>query len=281
MCYNIRRLESAVKNKRLIILLSIFAFIILIVVLSSTVFTVHATSISVEWHISPLQFMQGQDKEIVGEIVDKENIIFYDKNQAISTLEEKYPYIKVLKIEKKFPNKIIVHATERQEQYAIKVNEKYYVLDEEGKVLNSYDQSGFDALGATPNRRPLVVSISGMTIEESTMQIGKYAEISRVITILKNLSSGLKNSGYTETWQVINNFKSVSIELGYVSKLSLDTNAERNITLIINDVNKNLSAKVRFGVGLLNSRDFADKTNCNLTISYNSEGKLIGDRVDK
>lgn len=261
------------KNKRLIILLSIFAFVVLLIVLSSTVFTVRASSVSVEWHVSPLQYLQNQNDNIVADAMQNENIVFYDKNQTIQTLEQKYPYIKVLKIEKKFPNKIVVHVSERYEQYAIMVGQEYYALDETGKVLNLYTSSQFEALSATANRKPIVVSVSGMTIDGSTMQTGKIAQIPRVVTILKEVSTGLKQCGYSETWQIISKIKNISIEFGYVSKLTICT-TNKNLDIEISDVNVNLSDKVRFGVNLVYSDALAAASDKTLVVYYGSNGKL-------
>lgn len=265
------------KNKRLIILLSIFSFIILLVVLSSTVFTVHSSSISVEWHIrsSPLDNMKNQGQAIIDTINDRENIVFYDKNKATNTLEEKFPYIKVLKIEKKFPNKIIVHATERREQYCIKVDDEYFALDESGKVLNVYSKEDFDRLGEQANRKPILVDIVGLTVEASTMQTGKTAQIPRVVTILQNVSKALNNSGYTETWQIINNIASINIEFGYKSQLIVHTN-RNGMSISVDDINKDLASKIKFGLGLLSTREFASEANKVLNVGYDSEGRLVG-----
>lgn len=263
------------KNKRLIILLSIFSFIILLVVLSSTVFTVRSSSISIEWHISPLEYMKNQNQSIVDTISDRENIIFYDKDKATDVLEEKFPYIKILKIEKKFPNKIVVHATERREQYCIKVDNEYYALDESGKVLNVYSWENFERLGEQANRKPILVDIVGVTVEASTMQTGKTAQISRVVTILQDVSKALKNSGYTETWQVINNIANISLEFGYKSHLLMNTN-KNGMSICIDDISKDLATKIKFGLGLLNSKEFQSEADKVLNIGYNLDGQLVG-----
>ncbi len=268
------------KNKRLIILLSIFSFIILLVVLSSTVFTVRKNSISVEWHREGLTFMQNQNQSIVEKIVEHENIMFYDKDRATKILEEEFPYLKVLKIEKKFPNKIVVHATERSEQYSIKVDNDYYVLDDSGKVLNKYSATDFGLLSAEQNRRPIVVEVCGMTVESSTMQIGKTAQIPRVVTVLQDVSTALKNSGFTETWQVVSNIANIKIEFGYKSHLVIDTN-KNGMSICVDDINIDLTTKIRYGFALLNTPELESSTESILTIGYDSNGKLVGELASK
>ena len=244
------------KNKRLIILLSIFAFLILVVVLCSTIFTVRENTISIEWHISDLTHLKDKDEEIISSVPTKENIMLVNKEEISSSLENKFAYINVLKVEKKFPNKIIIHAIERQDQYAIEVNNEYYTLDDQGKVLNKYTKLQYDNLSV--NKKPILFNVAGFTVEESTMQIGKKLEIPRVLSVLQSLSSALKYSGFTETWQVVNNFKSVKLEFGYVSTLAL-TNS-RNIEIVVDEINVDLNSKIAFGIAATRNDELKDKT---------------------
>ena len=260
------------KNKRLIILLSIFAFLILIVVLCSTLFMVRESGVSIEWHSSSLSYLKDSDEEIISSVPTKENIMLINKDEITEFLEEKFPYINVLKVEKKFPNKVIIHAIERQDQYAIAVEGEYYSLDDQGKVLNKYTKEEYDNLAV--NKKPMLLNVVGMTIEDA-MQIGKIAQISRVLSTMQNLSTALKQSGFTETWQVINNFESAKLEFGYVSTLTLVNN--RNISIVIDEINVDLNKKILFGIAVTRSDDLKDKTDIVLNVGYNSDGKLVAD----
>lgn len=261
------------KNKRLIILLSIFAFLILIVVLCSTLFTVRENSVSIEWHSSALTHLKDKEDEIISAVPTKENVMLIDKGEITSTLEESFSYINVLKIEKKFPNKIVVHAIERQDQYAVLVGDEYFALDDQGKVLNKYTKTEYDALSV--NKKPILFEVVGMTLDAGTMQIGKIAQIPRVLTTIQNLSNALKRSGFTETWQVVNNFKSASLEFGYVSNLTLVNS--RDISIVVDEINVDLAEKIAYGIAVTRSDELKDKTNITLKVGYNSDGKLVAD----
>lgn len=261
------------KNKRLIILLSIFAFLILLVVLCSTIFTVRENSVSIEWHVSNLDHLKDKEDEIISSIPTKENIMLINKDEISSILENKFSYINVLKVEKKFPNKVVVHAIEREDQYAIQVNGNYFTLDDQGKVLNKYTKIQYE--GLSTNKKPMLFSVNGFTIEESTMQIGKKLDIPRVLSVLQSLSNALKHSGFVETYQIINSFKSAKLEFGYVSTLTL-TNS-RNIDIVVDEINTNLNNKISFGIAATRSDELKDKTDIVLKVGVNSEGKLVAD----
>ena len=264
------------KNKRLIILLSIFAFLILIVVLCSTLFTVRENTISIEWHSTALTHLKDKEGEIISSIPTKENIMLIDKDEISVSLEENFPYINVLKIEKKFPNKIVVHAIERQDQYVILAEDEYYALDDQGKVLNKYSKTEYETLAI--NKKPILFEVKGMTIDVSTMQIGKKAKIPRVLSTMQSISSALKQCGFAETWQVVNNFKSATLEFGYVSTLSLVNS--RDINIVVDEINVDLKEKIVYGIAVTRSDELKDKTDITLNVGYNGEGKLIADYKD-
>lgn len=261
------------KNKRLIILLSIFSFIILIVVLSSTVFTVKTSTISVEWHSTTQVFSPQEDnKNIISVASQKENVMFYDKNLAKTNIEEKFPYAKVLKVERKFPNKIVLHLTERQEQYAIKVDDEYYVLDDSAKVLCVYSAEQFaDIQNDSERFAPAVVEIEGLTVEAGTMQTGKTAQITRVVTVLQNLSTGLKQCGFDEAYKVLSKIDNIKISFVFESKLILNL-SHNNVSICIKNITDELPKKVRAGFYYVESKACVNKL---VTVTQNADGKIV------
>ena len=121
------------KNKRLVILLSVFSFLVLIAVLCSTVFTVK--SVSLNWLTTRVNFVD-MDNEITANVELGESVFLVDKGAIIQKLERKYPYLKVVSAEVKFPNKLVLHTAERQELYSLKIkSNSYAILDSDCKVL--------------------------------------------------------------------------------------------------------------------------------------------------
>lgn len=79
-------------------------------------------------------------QEIVSEIENEAlktggSVLFLGKEKLISRLEKQFPYLKIVNIETQIPNKLVIHAAEREELFAVNSGEKSYFLDEEFKIL--------------------------------------------------------------------------------------------------------------------------------------------------
>lgn len=68
------------------------------------------------------------------------SIFMLDKNKAIKNIEAKYPHIKVVQIKTTSITSIEICVRARHEMYYTQANEKYYIFDEELKVLEIIDE---------------------------------------------------------------------------------------------------------------------------------------------
>lgn len=127
------------KNKRLAIFLIILTILTVFVILSSAIFSLKFVEIK---FLSSTNVLTYTEHEIIesGNFKYGENVFFSSKSNYIKNLEKANPYIKVINIETKFPNKLVINAVERDECYVIKLsNNKYAVTDEQMKVLKLLD----------------------------------------------------------------------------------------------------------------------------------------------
>ena len=87
------------------------------------------------------QYITSSAEEIIesGKIKKGGTIFFRDKKKYIENIENEFPYINVINIETVFPNKFVIHVSERQEVYALKHQSGYYICDEEFRVLRVCD----------------------------------------------------------------------------------------------------------------------------------------------
>lgn len=122
------------KKKWWIILGCVLTVVILIIIFSFTVFSLK--TVEIEYKTSS-KYIENTDEEIVesGKFKYKRTVLIHNKNSYKYNIEEFNPYIKVVNIETKFPSKFVVHIAERQEIYAIEDDEKFYICDEEMRVL--------------------------------------------------------------------------------------------------------------------------------------------------
>ena len=122
-------------NKRLIVLISFFAFIVLIIVLSSTVFSLRTVQVN---FLSTTNYLENEiDIISSANFSYGESIFFIDREVYTNEIEQNNPYIKVVSLEVVFPNRLIIHAVERNEMYAFKLSDNSYAItDDELKVLS-------------------------------------------------------------------------------------------------------------------------------------------------
>ena len=64
-----------------------------------------------------------------------ESTIFAEDDLAKQVIE-KYPYFRLTKFEKRYPNLLVIEATEDMEVFAVQAGEEYYILSESGTILD-------------------------------------------------------------------------------------------------------------------------------------------------
>ena len=148
------------KHKLLFIVLgSLLAILIVAIILMFTLFSLKTIDVS---YASSSATILNYEEDIKKEISLGGTVFFKDKSKYINQIEKKYPYIKVVNIETKIPNKFVLHLAARQELYAVKVGGKYAILDEELKVLNICDNSNN------------CIELNVFDLEFSTFEIGSF-----------------------------------------------------------------------------------------------------------
>lgn len=125
------------RNKKLLIVLIVVCSITLLIVLNSVIFSVQT--------VTTYCYNAPYDEEFNNEIVKNSNIkkggsIFaLDKKKVTQALTENVPSIKVVNIEKKFPNTVSINYVKIFEYLRIEQNGKYYCCSNDGKILRVLD----------------------------------------------------------------------------------------------------------------------------------------------
>lgn len=157
------------KNKRLAIILIILTFFAVVVVLSSTVFSLSKVDVN---FLTTTDHLTGQAEDIVESANFNlgENVLFVNKNLHTTLLEKQNPYLKVVNIETIFPNKIVLNVAERNEVFSIKLpDNSYAICDEELKVLKTsltYYNSAQNA-----------IELKNVTVLNSTVSAGDFLTV--------------------------------------------------------------------------------------------------------
>lgn len=184
------------KNKKLIAFLIVLIFLTVLIVLNSTLFTLQ--KISINWLTTKYKLETVKDYTLTESIDKGESIFLVNKKEITSKLEKKYPYLQVVSIETKFPNKIVIHSAERESLFAVKLGDNSYaVIDEKGKVL-SLTNSGIFA-GSDLGAKPIQVVLNSVSVSSNDFVVGEEIKNSGVVNVLNQVALSLRESNYTPT----------------------------------------------------------------------------------
>lgn len=183
----------------------VFASIVMLIVLSSAIFALQSVEVEFSQEVSNLE---GKQQEIVeaGDFAYGTNVLFLKKSPYIDKLEKQFPYLKILNIETCFPNRLVIHAEERQELFTVKLDDNLYVvIDEDYKILRKINVSG--TFVSTPTNPILLsgVKFSGGKNEGDFLQIDSSQE-----SLMLNVLVGCKQ------WNLENDFLKSKIEQIYI-----------------------------------------------------------------
>lgn len=186
------------KSKKLIVILCVLAFLTVLIVINSTLFTLQ--TVSVNWLTTKyvLDIDSVKDYDLTDKIELGGSIFLVQKDEITSELEKSFPYLRVVSIETKFPNKIVLHTAERESLYAIGLGEnEFAILDELGKVLQiSTYESIFEGTGADLGTRPILINFESVPANDKDFVIGEEIGSEYIKYIVKSLSYSLRETSY-------------------------------------------------------------------------------------
>ena len=248
------------KNAKIAIIVSVLAVITLLVVLSSTVFAV--SSARIIWYNTPTGTLASltNEKVLENSKISGQSVFILDRKKAINSLESKYPRMRVIDIEVTWPNNINVHAIERQEVYAIKLNDsKYAITDEYFKILeirNNY---------LSTQTNPILV--------ESDDIIDNNYKLNDIIEFKYNETFINIYNAFIQLEQDLTDMRALCANLNYTnSKVTINTHF--GVTIILDNPTINTSAKMRLAIktfALLGTEDYGKGT---IEIFVNNDNKL-------
>lgn len=185
------------KHKKATIICScVLVLLIVLVILMFTLFSLK--EVKVEYKTGRINLTDEITTEIENEALKTGgSVLFLGKEKLISRLEKQFPYLKIVNIETQIPNKLVIHAVEREELFAINSGEKSYFLDEEFKILK-VENSTY----VKQENGPVLLSFGSVFLDESSKAYAAPIDL--------NLSGA-------EAGQVLN-IESSSTENSYFSK---------------------------------------------------------------
>lgn len=178
------------RKKRLIIFSIIITSVLLIVVLSSALFSFR--TVSVECRTNTFVITQSDHQKIIdsGDFKYGKNILFINFKKNIENIELKNPYVKVINIERKFPNYAIINIKERMPAVKLSTTGGKYILDEDLKVLNVVKtSSGYNEVLNEDKLPELIINQSAGISYNKDKSAGEFLEneaLKRIVSAFYN-----------------------------------------------------------------------------------------------
>ena len=160
------------KKKRLIIFSCLVGTLIILVLLSSAIFKIKSVSVEYRTTLTTLSVQELNTMIDEADIPYGKSIFFSSLDSSLQEMEKEYPYVKINKIERKFPNSLVVLVSERVPVVRVKSGDKTYVLDNELKVLHIVKNDGEYNSKTGEHDLPVLIDESG----EFSSQVAQYGE---------------------------------------------------------------------------------------------------------
>ena len=241
------------KYKKLVIILSsIIGAILLLLLLTFTLFRVNSVSIDFKNETTIFASDEFKNEIIYTSNAQNYSTIFAVKKSEIkNNLEHEYPYLKVINIETVFPNSLVIHCAEREETFTIKISDNlYYICDEDLKILSV--ATNYEAKNGTP------ALLNNVEIKNKTARVGEFLDmenaeivkdmitafaynnktISDFKNMFKNVSLNIERDYYTRQQEVsfvFNTYDDFSVKLGLAKSFLVE-----KVSLMLNLIPKSI-----------------------------------------
>ena len=156
------------KNKKLIVIFCVFVAVVMIIVLSSTIFTFRRAELYFinedGQYVEPGEELTGHvDLEACLDGLYGKNIVLLGKSEITRRVESANLRVKVERIEKVFPDRIRIYATVRVPLYYLTIDGNVYVMSYDGFVM-----------AENPDSLVSVVEVSGSIGTVDKPVVGEY-----------------------------------------------------------------------------------------------------------
>lgn len=204
------------KKKTLIVLSIVCLSLILLGVVFSLVFKLKTVDVEIRSRLVQNETLLGeniQEKVLKdGKFDYNKNVVFMNLNKNVENIEKENAFVKVEQVIRYFPNTVRVCISERIPRFRVrdtKVEDRWYILDEEFKVLDIVDNEEIE-LGITKYNGNTVVYFN-KTIEISpssftiTASVGEFVNGEVLKDYFNAITSGIV--GYAKDISIVKSVK--------------------------------------------------------------------------
>ena len=266
-------------KKKLIISLScVIGVIVLITILSFTLFAVREVELDFKTSLNKLSTVEEQNIIDSAEIRFGMPVFSQNKEKYIENLEKKYPYIEVINIETVFPNKLVVHCAEREEIFAISLAEnRYFITDDDFKILEIISLA--DGAEYSSSQTNCIELTGQFNILNQDASIGETLILSAGQAELEMVSSALKQNNRDSAEQKAL-FKSMSLfyrtePTTLESEPCLALEDFLGVKMNIYGIHDDLAKKFNALLAAHSAVPSDELETCELTVLKNSSGEIF------
>lgn len=212
-------------RKRLAIILTVISVFVVLLVLGSALFSLQSVSIEFALVKTENSVLATYDKEEMvkaGGFSYGKNILFLNFDKNMERIEKSFPYAKVVKVTRNFPNKAIVYVTEREPMFKVSQPDgSAYILDADLKVLKHSTgiMSSFESNLPEWEDFPFGVASTSGNIE-----VGSFVSNDHLKNVIVDVYSGIIDND-------------VNLSMGVMSSISITTSGsgEEKVILKLDD----------------------------------------------
>lgn len=133
-------------KKIITIVLTVLVFLSAVFIGVSNVYRVDGVTVVAKTYSDEAKTEATQMQKELQEAYKGESVLFAKEDLALTVLE-KYPYFRLTKFEKRYPDVLCIEATEDAEVFAAQTQNGYYILAQDGTILDIRDDSNNRADG--------------------------------------------------------------------------------------------------------------------------------------
>ncbi len=132
------------RNKKLIILFFIILFLAVLVVLDSVLFSVK--KVTAYCHNDVDNVIQADATTLSQKVIDGskiksgKSIFLLNKDKVIKNVQKNVSDVRVINIEKKFPNRVTIHYAAIKPTFNVRFSDGFYIVNNEGKITEISQQ---------------------------------------------------------------------------------------------------------------------------------------------
>lgn len=239
-------------NKKLLITFISLAVVVLLVVLACAIFIVGDVVVE---STSDTVLTDAQRNEIMvdSKIAKFSSIFSLSEEIASANIESKHPTFKVVLIERKFPNKVVINVAKRTGIMAVRTDQGYAVLDRDLKVIAI--EESIDEL--------FLAELEG--IEQPSYSVGGFVEgydyLAKMVKGAEDMSFvGKRFGAFFTTIQILEGYVHMTTNTGVIFRLNISNEIDKLVKQSYNFyLNHTTDSQKQSGYIVLTEQGFAYK----------------------